>query len=129
MYLYIRSTVRSIEFFFFFFDIKQNNSAQDQWPISSSRYNPTGKPVKINQHKTLKERMIAANTFINTYGFKLPVLVDGMSNEFQNTFFAWPFRFYIVLNGKLQYKAMPTPEAGYDWNEVTLWLDKFAAGK
>jgi len=73
--------------------------------------------------------MVAANSFIQTYEFKVPVLIDSMKDKFQNTFFSWPFRFYIALNGKLMYKAMPTPEAGYEFNEVIEWLDKFANNK
>mmetsp|Transcript_139231 Transcript_139231/g.445026 ORF Transcript_139231/g.445026 Transcript_139231/m.445026 type:complete len:98 (+) Transcript_139231:1671-1964(+) len=37
--------------------------AVDEWPISSSRYNPSGQVVSISQHKTLEERIRAAKKF------------------------------------------------------------------
>lgn len=99
--------------------------AQDKWPISSSRYNPGGKPVKINQHTTQEERIKVAHEFIQAFEYKVPTLVDSIDNSFESQYFGWPFRFYIIKNGKLAFKAMPK-DAMYDFNEVCEWIENDA---
>ena len=68
--------------------------AQDEWPISSARDSPNGKPILVNQHKTMEDRIKAAKEFVKA--FKLPrtfrVLVDNMDNEFMDQYASWPFR-------------------------------------
>src|SRR5688500_10095868 len=60
----------------------------DEWPI--------GSPLKFKQHTTLKERAAVAREFIARQGFKIPVVLDDIDNSFENTYAAWPVRFYIV---------------------------------
>jgi len=38
------------------------------------------------------------------------VLVDNIHNDFQTTFAAWPFRFYIFYNDKIILKGQPNLE-------------------
>lgn len=99
--------------------------AQDKWPISSSRYNPSGKPVKINQHTTQQERISIANQFVKEFNYKIPTVVDSIDNSFESQYFGWPLRYYIIKDGILVYKAMPK-DAMYDFNEVLEWVDNNA---
>jgi hypothetical protein len=79
--------------------------AQDVWPL--------GNKICIKQPKTMEERIQVAKRFIEEYNFQIPMLVDPMENEFDNTFAAWPERWWIVMNQKIEVIALPT-ELGYD---------------
>jgi len=47
-----------------------------------------------------------------------------MSNDFQTTFSAWPFRFYVVANGKLALKAQPDALSfHYNLDEIRQWIE------
>jgi hypothetical protein len=45
----------------------QEAHAQDEWPISSGRYVPNGKPVIVNQPKSSTERINVCRDFMETY--------------------------------------------------------------
>ena len=56
--------------------------------------------------------------FVAATGFSLPLFVDGVDNQFQDTFAAHPERFFIVsAQGRLLMKGQPL-EGGYNLNEV-----------
>lgn len=69
--------------------------ADDEWKL--------GNQVRINQHKSIKDRVQAARKFQDENGIKIPMLVDTMDNAFNKEFAAWPTRFYVVYNGELVY--------------------------
>jgi len=81
--------------------------ATDEWPISSARYNPSGRIVSILQHKTLEDRIAAAEQFRDTFKLPFPVVVDGIENPFENVFCTWPFRFYIVSSCQVAFQSQP----------------------
>jgi hypothetical protein len=56
-------------------------TAEDEWPIRSSRYNADRGPVLINQHRTTRERCDAAAAFAADFGISMPVLVDPVPGE------------------------------------------------
>jgi len=91
--------------------------AKDEWPV--------GESISIcNQPKSMEERLAIANTFVKKHEFKVPMLVDTMSNTFQKVFAAWPIRFYIIQRGKIVYKAQPNlKDYTYDIDEVETWLN------
>lgn len=56
----------------------------------------------------------------------MPMLVDGMENTFHSTYGSWPFRFYIIHNGKLVLKAEPNCSGfSYNLDELDTWLTNF----
>lgn len=89
--------------------------AQDEWPI--------GDPLQINQPLTDAERVGVARQFAADYEIQIPVLVDSVTNQFEQAYAAWPIRFYVLedcsdnlgQNGvKLVYKAQPDHNQTYD---------------
>lgn len=73
--------------------------AEDRWVINSK--------IKINEHVMLEERRIAALRLKNETGFKLPIYLDNMDDEFESVFKGWPFRTYIFRDNKIFFKGMP----------------------
>lgn len=89
--------------------------AKDQWPLGSH--------VEIEQHKNLEERIAAAEAFIQRFDCKVPVLIDTMSNQFNDLFAAWPERFFVIHNMKMRYIAQPSLEdKGFNLEEVNEFL-------
>jgi hypothetical protein len=93
--------------------------ARDQWPA--------GKTIScLDQPTKLEERLENARQFKKNYNFEMPMLVDSMDNTFHTTYGSWPFRFYIINDGKLVLKAEPGETTyGYDMNEIDTWIDDF----
>lgn len=85
--------------------------ATDEWPISSSRYEPSGAPVRIAQHKTAEERRAAAARFRDTFAVPFPVLCDTLDNAFEAEYCTWPFRFYVLHRGRVLFQAQPAGSA------------------
>jgi len=88
--------------------------AMDEWPL--------GTKVCLPQHKTIEERLTVARIFRDTYGFKIPILVDTIDNNFDSLYASWPERFYIIEDGKMELIGSPTLEFGYDRESVRRWL-------
>eukprot|EP00029_Vermamoeba_vermiformis_P006922 TRINITY_DN2848_c0_g1_i3.p2 TRINITY_DN2848_c0_g1~~TRINITY_DN2848_c0_g1_i3.p2 ORF type:complete len:134 (-),score=42.50 TRINITY_DN2848_c0_g1_i3:66-467(-) len=91
--------------------------ADDEWPLSTT--------FCIKQHKTIEERLTAANMLVNEFGSTIPVLVDSMANEFNTKYAVWPERFFIVgSEGEMILAAYPTTEFGFDRNEIDAHLQR-----
>jgi len=82
--------------------------ANDEWPL--------GVQYCYNQPKTMENRLAIANGFVKDFNFKIPMLVDTMTNQFDSVFASWPERFYIVQNGSLTLIGRPTTEFGFNRN-------------
>jgi len=80
--------------------------AVDEWPV--------GDPLVVTQPISTVERCGVARSFYNAYQLQVPMLVDGISNEFSENWAAWPVRFYVVHNKKLVFKAQPDHLNTYD---------------
>lgn len=81
--------------------------AIDEWPV--------GDPLKITQPLSTIERCGVARAFARDYDFKVPMVVDTITNEFSENFAAWPIRFYVIEKGStLVYKAQPDHNMTYD---------------
>ncbi len=93
--------------------------ARDQWPV--------GKTIScVDQPTTLAERLRNAEQFKKNFKFEMPMLVDNMDNTFHNTYGSWPFRFFVIYEGKLILKAQPDKETfAYDMNEIDNWISNF----
>jgi len=83
--------------------------AQDEWPIGSS--------VCINRPKTMADRRQAAKDMQRDLQVRIPIVIDNMGDEFERTYAAWPFRFYMVKDGVLVYKAQPK-DCNYDVSDL-----------
>jgi hypothetical protein len=93
--------------------------ARDQWPA--------GKTIScVDQPTTLEERLNNARQFVKKFNFEMPMLVDSMNNTFHTTYGSWPFRFYVINEGKLVFKAEPGETTyAYDMSELDAWIDNF----
>ena len=97
--------------------------ARDQWPA--------GKTIScVDQPTTLPERLHNARQFKDDFDLQMPMLVDSMENTFHHTYGSWPFRFYIIHDGKLALKAEPGETTfAYDMNELDLWIADYYRSK
>ena len=93
--------------------------ARDQWPV--------GKTIScVDQPTTLEQRLENARQCKATFNFEMPMLVDTMDDTFHCTYGAWPFRFYVVFQGKLIFKAEPNEQNFcYDLQELDAWVSSF----
>ncbi len=49
--------------------------AEDEWPIRSARANPAGVPVRLRAHRSVQERMDAANAMRRDTGLRWYVCI------------------------------------------------------
>ncbi|CAF1307332.1 unnamed protein product [Adineta steineri] len=93
--------------------------ARDEWPV--------GKTIScIDQPTTLAERLNNAQQFKKNFNFEMLMLVDNMDNTFHTTYGSWPFRLFVIYDGKLVLKAEPDKETfTYDMNEIDNWIANF----
>jgi len=80
--------------------------------------------LPINRHKTLAERLTAANQLLQLETLPGPLLVDNMENEASKSYGSFPDRLYIVLNGKIVYQGGVGPH-GYNTADIESWLSSF----
>jgi len=80
--------------------------AVDEWPV--------GDPLKIMQPRSNRERVAIAQKFKQDYNLLLPMLVDTVQNTFEQTYSAWPIRFYVIQNSRVLFKAYPDAHNTYD---------------
>ncbi|CAG8479977.1 2613_t:CDS:2, partial [Racocetra fulgida] len=83
--------------------------ASDVWPI--------GNIIDVKEHKTLADRLAAADEMVKATKLKIPVLADTMDNNFLKLYCPWPFRFFIAVDGILKLVGMPK-EAHYDTTDL-----------
>jgi len=88
-----------------------------------------GNHVVIPPHETVTERYEVAKRFVAKTGYTPKMYVDNINNLFMDTFWAHPERFYIIADGKLLWKAVPTDEGAYELKEITQFLDKYWSEK
>jgi len=62
-----------------------------------------------NQPTTLEERKRIARDFVRDHDFKLPLVVDAIDNNFSKAFAAWPERFWVIRDGRIEFMAEPGP--------------------
>lgn len=80
--------------------------AVDEWPV--------GDKLQIKQPNTDVERCSIARAFAKQYELRMPMLVDNIDNHFNESFAAWPIRFFVIRNGILSYIAQPDLHNTYD---------------
>jgi len=80
--------------------------AQDEWPISSSRFNGGHGVVRINQHKNIEERTHHASLFRQNFFIESgDMLIDPCpENPYMEAYACWPLRIHIVApNSRLAF--------------------------
>jgi Iodothyronine deiodinase len=91
---------------------------EDEWQMTANEKERVCYP----QPKTLSERVAIANDLVKQFGYRVPLVVDGMDNRANALYAGWPERFYIVdERGVIVYKGKPGP-FGYHPEEVEAWL-------
>lgn len=80
------------------------------------------KPIS-DYHKSMEDRLAAANKFVKEVDFKTEVVCDTMRNEAMTRFNAHPERICIVQNGLLVHVGGSGPLVYYDIEGVIDWLD------
>jgi len=86
--------------------------ASDEWPVGPSI-------SACKQPQSLPERLEIANQFNRIRSVKVPMLVDTIHNHFQTAFAAWPFRYYVIKDGHVAFKAEPRPVSlAYDVTDL-----------
>jgi hypothetical protein len=106
--------------------------AQDEWPISSCRFNrkagvSTQEPVCVQQPRSNGARLQLAESFIADFAYPGTMVVDPpeAGSPFEAAFSCWPFRFFGVTwaDGQpvLSYIAHPR-NCGYSAVELRDWL-------
>mmetsp|Transcript_50184 Transcript_50184/g.61567 ORF Transcript_50184/g.61567 Transcript_50184/m.61567 type:complete len:124 (-) Transcript_50184:64-435(-) len=93
--------------------------ASDEWPLR------TKKSLLIKQHKTNLDRINVAKGFVNEYGFKLPMYVDTISNDFERTYSAWPLRAFVILKNKIIWHLKPKNPGYFDLKDILLFVKSF----
>lgn len=64
---------------------------------------PIGYQYNYEQTKSFEDRRKMVELLIDEYHPKIPIVIDTMSNDFQNKYNPWPDRAYMFLNGKVTY--------------------------
>ena len=64
--------------------------ASDIWPIASARYAHDGIAVDVKAPTTTAERCAIARRFKTDYRVTLPILVDGVDDDFEQAMSPWP---------------------------------------
>lgn len=88
---------------------------------------PIGYQYNYEQTKSIDDRHKMVECLIDEYHPTIPVLIDKMDNNFQNSYNPWPDRAYIFLNGKIKYVAMTNDDGSRDsfWtDEISVLLSK-----
>lgn len=74
------------------------------------------------QPKTLAQRVAIANDFAKRFSYTVPLALDGMENDANRAYAAWPERLYVLNpDGTIAYKGGIGP-FHYRPEEVRAWL-------
>ena len=97
--------------------------AADVWPL--------GTHVIVKHHRTLQERVIAASRFVKSVGWKFPMFLDSMDNNFAKTLASHPERYFVFRSSTdctqprpLLCFAAPGRQAGYRLSDLEHFLQK-----
>lgn len=97
--------------------------ACDEWPINQL-------DNEIPRHQTIGDRRAAAESFVHAFPLHqaFEVVLDTMEDAFNREFASWPFRFWIILDGRVALKPLPQA-AAYDVNELGRWLETYVSAR
>ncbi len=91
---------------------------EDEWQMDSNEEQGICYP----QPTTLAERVAIANDFTKHAKYEIPLYVDGIENQADDLYAAWPERLYVIdESGRIAYKGGMGPFE-YKPDEVEAWL-------
>jgi hypothetical protein len=85
--------------------------ASDEWAL--------GSVVSIKQHRSIQERLAAANNFVLEYNYTNVVVADSMSDEINRIYAVWPER-CIVIDGNNTIVHISEPDSEFGYNHRRL---------
>ncbi len=98
--------------------------AEDEWPISNIYLTP--------QHKTLEDRLKAAQCFVDSkkfdprYVFVDSISEGSQSSNFESVYAGWPERGYIFFQNKIQYITYGETDASINWDiHFPEWIEDY----
>eukprot|EP00824_Muranothrix_gubernata_P006934 TRINITY_DN18912_c0_g1_i1.p2 TRINITY_DN18912_c0_g1~~TRINITY_DN18912_c0_g1_i1.p2 ORF type:complete len:130 (-),score=22.18 TRINITY_DN18912_c0_g1_i1:7-396(-) len=91
--------------------------ASDEWPLGQTSF---------PQPRTLEERRMRAQQFLQATGYEIPLFVDGIDNAFESAYAAHPERFFVIQRGVLVHIAEPGPE-GYKVAALRNLLEEYVS--
>jgi type I thyroxine 5'-deiodinase len=92
---------------------------EDEWQMTVNEK----QGVCYTQPKTLADRVVIANDFIERFQYTMPLVVDPMENPAEDAFAAWPERLYVIgVDGRIAYRGGKGP-FGFDPDELEQWLE------
>lgn len=76
--------------------------AVDEWPVRCEYQD-------IKQHTSMVERAEAAKLLQDEFPLHphMHLVLDNIQNHFNTAYASWPFRYWVVLNGRIELKLMP----------------------
>lgn len=81
--------------------------AADEWRL--------GDLVTIDRHKTMGDRIAAAQQLVQDYGYKITVFIDSMDDDFCVNYAAWPERYFVISPaGEIRHISSPADELGFN---------------
>jgi peroxiredoxin len=90
----------------FYFIYVQEAHATDGWPDDSN----TKDKILYANARTAEDRVKAGSACAAGLKIPFPMLVDGMGNEVERAYRAWPIRVYVIdANGNVAFKTRPGP--------------------
>jgi len=94
--------------------------ANDEWPVSSTRYTIDGAPICVDQPRTLEDRARLAARFVTEYRWIWPMIVDGMQRDAAGVvadveggtclgtlLSSWPMRAYLLHKNQVVLRSSP----------------------
>jgi len=91
--------------------------AADVWPIDGPQ---------VVEPRSTEERVRTALAFQRSCGLTWPMAVDGIEDAFLRAFAPWPFRFYVLRGGRLEFKSAPV-QGTHNTDEVEAALEAFVS--
>jgi len=78
----------------------------------------------VNDHKSLEDRLEAANQLLSLETLPGPLLLDNMTDEASRAYGSFPDRLYVVYKGNIVYQGGVGP-VDYNTKELETWLENF----
>ena len=97
--------------------------ASDEWPV------PREECVDLRQHRSMLDRARAAQLLAREYPLhpELTLLLDNRDNAFNAAYASWPFRYWIVQDGRVALKMIPVDGDKANLQALADWLKRGAA--
>ena len=83
---------------------------------------PIGYQYNYGQTKTIEERTKMVDLLVDEFHPTIPIYMDTIDNEFQNSYNPWPDRAFVFLNNKIKYIARINDDGTRD----NYWTDEIA---